>query len=329
MPPGGFEPPPLPPEGSALSPELWGPRGVNNRSRSGGWSWTARVAPWTSGRAAWRRGAGPPRASRSHRASVASRCEVPCSVQRCEQRTTCATSHRTEASHRARLPPAWRRGAGPPRASRPHRASVAIPCEVPCPVRRCKRAPRAQPRTRRRPRTVRGRRRAGGAVRARHGSPGRTVRPSRYRARFRVPCGVASSAPRAQPRTGRRPRTVRGRRRAGGAVRARHGSPGRTVRPSRSRARFRVPCGVASSAPHAQPRTGRRPRTVRGGSARQSAGVAVADADGCSAARTASTTGCAPPGSVNSVDCAVIQYGSAKASARPTSPLRAKYPSTR
>jgi hypothetical protein len=64
---------------------------------------------------------------------------------------------------------------------------------------------------------------------------------------------------------------------------------------------------------------------------RQPAGVADADADadGCSAVRTASTTGCAPPGSVNSVDCAVIQYGSAKASARPTSPLRAKYPSTR
>ena len=302
MPPGGFEPPPLPPEGSALSPELWGPRGVNNRSRSGGWSWTARVAPWTCRRhgrearcgpatdlpsarcerrdpvrgsafraalqartthatshrtadtarcaaAAGREArCGPATAVPSvpgerrdpvrgsafraalqartthgsshqmaerHRASVAIRCEVSCSVRRCKRapRTQPRTGWWTR--HRAWPPPAGRCGAGPPRTSRPHGASVAIPCEVPCSVRRCKRAPRAQPRTRRRTGTV-------------------PARP------------------------------------------------------------------------------------------RQPAGVAVADADGCSAARTASTTGCAPPGSVNSVDCAAIQYGSAKASARPTSPLRAK-----
>jgi len=182
------------------------------------------------------------------------------------------------------------------------------------------------------PGTVRGRRRTGGAARARHGPPVRTVRPSRSGARFRVPCGAASAhQARDLARDGGRG-TVRGCRRPGGAVRARHGPPVRTVRASRSRARFRVPCSAASSAPRAQPRTRRRrPRTVRGPGTvparpRQPAGVAVAvaDADGCSAARTASTTGCAPPGSVNSVDCAVIQYGSAKASARPTSPLRAK-----
>jgi hypothetical protein len=204
--------------------------------------------------------------------------------------------------------------------------------------------------------TVRGCRRPGGAVRARPGPPVRTVRPSRSRARFRVPCGAAGAhqarnlAPdggrgtvRAS-RSGARFRvpcsaasahharnlapddghgTVRGRRRPGGAVRARPEPPVRTVRASRSRARFRVPCGAAS-AHHVRnlaPDGGARTVPAR---PRQPAGVAVADADGCSAARTASTTGCAPPGSVNSVDCAVIQYGSAKASARPTSSLRAK-----
>lgn len=218
---------------------------------------------------AGRRGAGPPWASRPHGASVAIRCEVPRSVRRCKRAPRAQSRTGRWTRHRAWPPPAGRCGAGPPRTSRPHRASVASRCEVPCSVRRCNRAPRAQPRTRRR---------------TRHG---------------------------AWPLS------------TGGAVLACHGPPVRTVRPSRSRARFRVPCGAAS-AHHARnlaPDGG--PRTVPA-RPRQPAGVAVADAYGCSAARTASTTGCAPPGSVNSVDCAVIQYGSAKASARPTSPLRAK-----
>ncbi len=130
------------------------------------------------------------------------------------------------------------------------------------------------------PGTVRVRRRPGGTVRARHGPPVRTVRPSRSRARFRVPCRVAGAhharklAPDGGPGTVRASRsgarfrvlcsaasahharnlapdgghgTVRGRRRPGGAVRARHGPPVRTVRPSRSRATSRVPCGAASA----------------------------------------------------------------------------------
>ena len=93
MPPGGFEPPPLPPEGSALSPELWGPRGVNNRSRSGGWSWTARVAPWTCRRHGREARCGPATGLPS------ARCErrdpVRGSVFRAvhQARTTHATSH--------------------------------------------------------------------------------------------------------------------------------------------------------------------------------------------------------------------------------------------
>ena len=44
-------------------------------------------------------------------------------------------------------PPDGRHGASPPRASRPHRAHLFAPCEVPRTVRRYKRAPRVQPRT--------------------------------------------------------------------------------------------------------------------------------------------------------------------------------------
>jgi len=95
--------------------------------------------------------------------------------------------------------------------------------------------------------TVRGRRRTGGTVRARHGPPVRTVRPSRSRATSRVPCRVAGAHhARDLARDGGHG-TVRGRRRPGGAVRARHGPPVRTVRPSRSRATSRVPCGAASA----------------------------------------------------------------------------------
>lgn len=64
----------------------------------------------------------------------------------------------------------------------------------------------------------------------------------------------------------------------------------------------------------------------------QPAGVALefGDADdvGATARRAASSTGWADPGSVNRAEDAVIQYGSGKASARPTPSRSAKYPST-
>ena len=56
--------------------------------------------------------------------------------------------------------------------------------------------------------------------------------------------------------------------------------------------------------------------------------LAGAPASGATAARTASTTGCAAPGSVYSVDEVWIQERPANASARPVSPRRLKYPST-
>ncbi|TCL84189.1 hypothetical protein EDF31_106182 [Curtobacterium sp. PhB142] len=173
------------------------------------------------------------------------------------------------------------------------------------------------------PGTVRGGRRTGGTVRARHGPPAGTVRAFRACAALRAPCGAASAHKARNLAPGGGPGTVRGRRWTGGTVRARHGPPVRTVRAFRARAALRAPCGAASAHQACNLAPGGGPGTVPA-RARQPAGVAVADADGCSAARTASTTGCAPPGSVNSVDCVVIQYGSAKASARPTASFSAK-----
>jgi hypothetical protein len=303
VPPGGFEPPPLPPEGSALSPELWGPRGVNNRSRSGGWSWTARVAPWTCRRHGREARCGPATglpsarcvrrvpvrgsASRaaqqartthgtSHQMADPAPCErhepVRGSTLRAalQARTTCATSHQTADTARCVA------AAGLEARRGPATALPSAPCVRREPVR-------------------------GSVFRA----------ALHARTRHATSHGTADTAP-CVAAAGREAR-------CGPAT----GLPVRTVRPSRAGARFRVPCGAAS-AHHARnlaPDGGARTVPAR---PRQPAGVAVADPDGCSAARTASTTGCAPPGSVNSVDCAVIQYGSAKASARPTSPLRVK-----
>jgi len=161
-----------------------------------------------------------------------------------------------------------------------HGASVVSWCEVPRSVRRCKRTPRAQPRTRRRTRHGAWLLSTGGAVRARHGPPVRTVRPSRFRARFRVPCGAASAHHARNLAPDRGHGTVLGRRRPGGAVRARHGPPVRTVRPSRAGARFRVPCGAAGAhrARNLAPDGGRgtvRGRRRPGGAARARHGPPV------------------------------------------------------
>ncbi|TCL80742.1 hypothetical protein EDF23_101182 [Curtobacterium sp. PhB128] len=213
---------------------------------------------------------------------------------------------------------------GPPvRTVRPLRAGARfrVPCGFVSAHQACNLAPGGGPGT------VRGGRRTGGAVRARHGPPVRTVRTSRARAGLRAPCGAASAHQARNLAPGGGPGTVRGRRWTGGTVRARHGPPVRTVRASRARAALRTPCGFVSAHQACNLAPGGGPGTVPARArSRQPAGVAVAVAvaDGCSAARTASTTGCAPPGSVNSVDCVVIQYGSAKASARPMPSFSAK-----
>ncbi len=93
VPPGGFEPPPLPPEGSALSPELWGLVGEINRSRSREPVPTARVASVSRRPPDGRRGTGPHRASRPTGGGVS--------------------------------PPGWpTRTAAAPRAPRPRRAAL-------------------------------------------------------------------------------------------------------------------------------------------------------------------------------------------------------------
>ncbi len=104
------------------------------------------------------------RASRPHRADHAIPCPVPRTVQRNKRaprgqpRTTRRTPHRehhaTPARRAPRLPsaPCGPRDPvpGSHRASRPHRADLAIPCPVPRTVQRSRHPPRDQPRVTRR-----------------------------------------------------------------------------------------------------------------------------------------------------------------------------------
>ncbi len=204
VPPGGFEPPPLPPEGSALSPELWGPRGATTVAGPA-WAPGQRVSRTRRDcRADGRRGAGLPRASRPHRACVSGPCGVARSARRCKRAPNVQPRTRRRARRRSWSPSDGRRGTGPPRASCPHRADFAGPCGLARSVRRCKRAPNVQPRTRRRARHC-----AWWPSDGRRGAdPPRASRP--HRACVSGPCKVARSvrrckrAPSVQPRTGRR-----------------------------------------------------------------------------------------------------------------------------
>ncbi len=134
-------------------------------------------------------------------------------------------------------------------------------------------------------------------MRFRHGPPVRTVRASRALARLRPPCGAASAHQACNLAPGGGPGTVRGGRRTGGTVRARHGPPVRTVRASRARARLRAPCGAASAHQACNLAPGGGLRTVLARSP-QPAGVAVGREARCGAATDLPSAPCARRGPV-------------------------------